>query len=210
MFYHKGQTVDLKYRRSITKCHLLSYLGEFVSNNRTVLFKLATPLEDGRELVSYEVWEVLDLDTGMKDIKKLPVYHFEELQENLSTRDRETYIDDNNEVTSLLDNYSCWQNYCKLGESIRDRQNFHTKLVNEKHGNQIFRLKELDSLSDLPSNVKTGIRLKLIQKETPDHYVRRDFNLWKQQNPEIFTKIQEYVYKNDDFYSVVNSLKQFD
>ena len=66
-------------------------------------------------------------------------------------------------------------------------------------------MKELDSDKSLSSDYRVGIRLKLIQKESPDHLPRRELNKWKQQFPDLFIKLQEYVYKNSSSVDVVDN-----
>lgn len=208
IYYKEGQTIDLKYNGRINKYCLFSYLGEFRSKNGTAKFKLAKPTEEGKELVYYEVWEVLDLESGMKDIKKLPVYVFEDKDPEQANKDRNDVINDLNEVTSLLDDYECWKHYTTLkvpAEAKRNNKNFHLDIINDIHTEQIRKLKDLDSDPSLPKLFKKGIRLKLIQKESPTHEVRRDFNIWKEEFPEFFTKLQTYVYTSNDNINVDDS-----
>jgi len=190
MIHHKqGSTITLKHKKSVIKYYLLKFLGEFRDNDRKAEFRLKVPTDEGHTKVSFEVWETLNLDTGARDITKIPVYIFEEIIDSLDT-DRPGVIDDNQEVTSLLDSYECWFT------GVRDKKNFHLKLINDKHSEQIFKLRELDSDLTLPVDYRAGIRLKLMQKENPTHEIRRDFNIWKKQFPEFFTKLVNYVYTN--------------
>lgn len=208
IYYKPGSVVEMQQKKNSVKYLLLSYLGEFRRQNRQSIFKLKQPLDDGRDTVYFEVWNCQDLETGLKDVKKFPVYIYQETDDddNHSEKDRLETIDDRNEVTSLLDNYSCWLNYCQTNESIRNGFNWHRKLVNQKHSEQIYRLKELDSNSTLDKNLRVGVRLKLIQKESPNHYTHRDLLNWKQEFPELFTKISNYVYKDIDPILPSNSL----
>lgn len=197
--YHQSgtQVIDRKNRRLL----LLRYLGEYVAKDGTIRFKLDTPFE-GKDYVKFEVWETINCDTGMRDIKNIPVYIYGDTIESLDS-DRPHVINDNNEVTSLLDGYSCWEEYCKNNESIRDGKNFHLDIINSRHQDQIFKLRKLEAeVKEI--NFKKGVRLKLIQKENPDHYVRKEFLKWKQEFPQLFTKLIDYVYKNADISSVTN------
>lgn len=199
MIYHsQGQTVSLVRYGKAVKYLLFNFYGIFRDNNGVVTFRLKKPGPEGQELVVFEVWEAQNLETGLKEIKKFPVYMYDDNQEDQLDQDRTTYINDNNEVTSLLDHYSCWEEYVKTSppEPKRNGENFHLKIINDRHKNQIVKLREMDSDSKLEKNLKIGVRLKLIQKENPNHLTRRDFNVWKQEFPQLFTKLQTYVYTN--------------
>ena len=198
MNHQRGSVQGLTRYGKTRKYLLFSYLGIFRNRDNVVTFRLKKPQENGQDLCQYEVWDCQDLETGMREIKKFPVYMYSDNDDDQLEKDRTTYINDNHEVTSLLDSYDCWLDYCKIhnpADQKRDGVNFHIKLVNEKHMNQIFKLRELDSKEKDPQ-YKRGIRLKLIQKETPNHLTRRDFNLWKQEFPLLFTKLQTDVYQN--------------
>jgi len=146
-------------------------------------------LDDGRDYVYYQVWETLNLNTGAVETKKVPIYIYSESIDEYVDCDRITSIDDTNEVTSLLDGYNCWFS------KERDNQNFHLKIVNQRHLVQIGKLRELDSQNQ---NLKygVGIRLKLMMKETPNSIARRNFKIWEQENPELSRNLKDYVYKN--------------
>lgn len=206
IYYQRGSTQTIiKYQKPI-RFLLLTYHGLFRDKHtKQITFKLSAPLPDGRDSCQYEVWECLNLETGMKDIKKFPVYMYSEEPSDELNKDREVTIDDNHEVTSLLDSYECWEDYRNTTppNPKRDGKNFHLKIINRRHSQQLAKLRELDSDESLSSNYKRGVRLKLIQKETPNHLTRRDFNLWKQEFPQLFTKLQNDVYSYDSSVSNV-------
>lgn len=186
---------DIKYQ-------LLAYKGEWRRKSDSVrIFKVAKEqvTEDGREHAYYEAWECLNLNTGQVEIKKLPVYIFNEQPDDYIYTDRREVINDSNEVTSLLDHYSCWES------GNRDRMNFHLDIINDRHVEQIARLRDLDN-QDLPTNYKVGIRLKLIQKEHPNLVTRRNFITWGKEYPDLLTKLIDYVYKNDGNNNVTNTI----
>jgi len=193
--HKKGDSIIDRQNR---KFLLLHYYGEFVSKNGTRQFKLKLPTPEGKDYVKFEVWECINQLTGMKDILKVPVYIYGEVIDTVEY-ERKDVIDDNNEVTSLLDSYSCWEKYVKTGVSERDRKNWHLTKVNKEHRDQIFRLRNLEKLVK-STDFKKGVRLKLIQKENPDHYVRKEFKLWKESFPLLFTKLKDYVYQNIDIF----------
>jgi len=198
MIYRKGETVTVIPRKKPIKYYLMAFVGYFVANDRTRIFKLKKPLEDGRNLVQYEMWETLNLNTGLRELAKIPVYLYGEEEDSTLEKDRPNTIDDNNEVTSLLDHYSCWEYYIQTGESIRDRKNFHLELAQQKHINEVAKLRMLDSDTSLSNNYKIGIRYKLIMKTTPNLLALREFSTWKKQFPELFIKLQNDVYKSND------------
>jgi len=173
-----------------TKYELISYLGEWrrKSDGQRVLKVAPTQvLEDGRDHVYYEVWSCLNLNTGAIEDKKIPVYvYLETNQEDFVDSDRKDVINDNNEVTSLLDHYSCWYS------NFRDSKNFHLEIVQQKHVGQINKLRELDSESS--GDYAVGIRLKLMMKENPNSIIRRRFKEWETQFPDLFTKLKTDVY----------------
>ena len=207
MNYKPGEIVETTYYRKPVRNLLLKYLGEFRSKDQAI-FKLKNPLPDGRNLVKYEVWDVQNMETGVKDIQKIPVYMYDEDPEQTSIGDRQVTINDINEVTSLLDSYDCWVEYCKLEhpeDAKRDRYNFHLEIINQRHLDQMVRLRELDSNTALDVQFRVGVRYKLIQKESPDHYARRDLLNWKKEFPALFTKLIDYVYKNNNDLRVVTS-----
>lgn len=198
MNYRIGQILPVSRNEKI---ELLHYNGEFRKKcNGTRIFKVPSKqkTEDGREHAYYEMWECLNLNTGIVSIKKLPVFVYHEQSDDTVFKDRIDTIDDSNEVTSLLDHYSCWL------EGFRDKKNFHLNIINDRHEEQISRLVELDS-NETNSNYKTGIRLKLIQKQHPNSMTRNAFNTWKQEFPDLFTNLIKDVYKNNDSVDVADS-----
>lgn len=199
VYYQKGSIqIITKYSKQI-KYLLINYLGLFRDKHTgQITFKLKTTQPDGRDMCKFEVWECQNLETGMKDIRKFPVYEHSETIPDQLEQDRKDVINDSDEVSALLDSYECWEHYVSTSppEPKRNGRNFHLKLINDRHSQQLARLRELDSMS-LPKDYQTGVRLKLIQKETPNHQAWRDFNLWKKEFPQFFTKLQNYVYKND-------------
>lgn len=208
MIYHKqGQVCNVVRYGKTTKYLLFTFYGIFRDSNNVITFKLKKPTTEGHELVMFEVWEAQNLETGLKEIKKFPVYMYQESLDDQLETDRKDYINDNNEVTSLLDDYSCWENYIKTSppEPKRNGENFHLKIINLRHRDQIVKLKELDSDLKLDKNLRVGVRLKLIQKENPNHLTRRDFLLWKQEFPLLFTKLQEYVYTNTAVQPIIDA-----
>lgn len=199
MIHHvKGTTQTLTYRNKQTKYYLLSYLGVFRDNDRKAVFRLKQPLPTGQELVTFEVWECLNLDTGIKENKKVPVYLFYENTGEYVDQDRLDVIDDMQEVNSLLDHYDCWFTL------KRDYKNFRTDLKNKIHQGQLDDLRRLDS-SDIPIDFKKGVRLKLIQKENPNSLTRRDFREWQLSHPDYALKLMQYVYTNPSDYIIDNS-----
>lgn len=110
MIYKTGQLLSLG--ETNIKYELLSYQGEWRRRSDSVrIFKVPKNqiTEDGREHAYYEVWECLNLNTGAVEIKKLPVYIFNEQPDDCVLSDRREVIDDSNEVSSLLDHYECWE-----------------------------------------------------------------------------------------------------
>jgi len=204
MNYKVGQLLTLG--KEDTKYELLSYLGEWRRKSdgvRVVSVKPSAVLEDGRDHVYYEVWECLNLNTGFVETKKVPIYVFLDLPEEYVNSDRKEVIYDGNEVTSLLDHYSCWYT------GNRDRMNFHLDIVQDRHIEQIHKLRDLDSQVQ-DTNYAVGIRLKLMMKENPNLVIRIRFKEWKQQFPNLFTKLQKDVYNmqssNENVISVgINS-----
>lgn len=191
MNYKLGQFVSLGFKD--IKYELLHYKGEYRrASNLSRIFPVPKSqiTEDGREHAYYEVWDCLNLNTGAVEIKKLPVYIFVENGDEYVESDRKMVIDDTNEVTSLLDHYCCWY----IG---RNRRNFHLDIINERHSEHLSRLRELDSQKH-DDNYKVGIRLKLIQKESPNMVTRRRFLEWGIEFPDLLTKLTNYVYKIDD------------
>ena len=208
IYYQKGSTQTVVRTKTTIKYLLLNYLGEFRNSNRVATFKLKTPLPDGRDQCIFEVWECQNLNTGLKEIKKLPVYSYSESPEETLEQDRLVTINDIHEVTSLLDGYNCWLDYCTLSvpaECKRDGKNFHLSIINNRHFKQIQKLKDLDSDNTLDPNYRVGIRLKLIHKENPNHLARRDFNIWKKEFPAFFTKLQEYVYTTSSNFNTISA-----
>lgn len=198
MNYKVGQIIPVGKKEKI---ELLHYNGEFRKKcNGTRVFKVSSKqkTEDGREHAYYEMWECLNLNTGVVSIKKLPVFIFHEQTDDSVFRDRTNVLDDSNEVSSLLDHYSCWST------GVRDRRNFHLDIVNSRHEEQINKLIELDN-SVTESNYKTGVRLRLIQKQHPNPLTKRAFDNWKQEFPDLFTNLINDVYKTDDIVNVVTS-----
>lgn len=188
MNYKIGQLLSLGQKD--IKYELLSYQGEYRRNsNLSRIFPVPKSqiTEDGREHAYYEVWECLNLNTGIIETKKLPVYVFVETGDEYVNGDRREVIDDTDEVTSLLDSYDCWYNG-------RNRKNFHLDIINDRHIEHISKLRELDS-QKLDDNYKVGIRLKLIQKEHPNSVTRRMFLQWETEFPDLSLKLKNYVYK---------------
>ena len=196
MIYYKGQLIQVKK----IKYELLHFQGEWRRAEGKKIFKLPPSkiLPDGREHVYYEMWECLNLDTGKVEPQKLPVYIFIEAEDEYLEKDRQDVIDDDNEVTSLLDRLDDWFS----GE--RSKYNFHLKSVNEKHLQQIIRLYELES-AEIDSDFKVGIRLRIIQKEHPNIITRRRFKEWGIQFPDLLTKLQQYVYMEGNNLGSVSS-----
>ena len=196
---HKiGQFIELKKG---VKHELLNYLGEFRRNADGMrLFKLSEALikNDGKDHVYYEVWEAINLNTGKIETKKVPVYVYVDSSDNFVDSDRRTVIDDSNEVTSLLDEYKCWVN------SERTNYNFHLNLINQRHAEQITKLRELDS-QNLDTNLAIGVRWKLIMKETPNAITRRNYLEWEKSYPIFAHQLKEYVYKINDSSSTVGA-----
>lgn len=187
MKFKVGQILTIKKK----KIELLNYEGEYrrkADGMRVFPVPQSEKTEDGREHCYFEVWECLNFDTGNVELVKIPVYIFQENSEDYAGKDRRDVIDDSNEVTSLLDHLSCWYNG-------RDKNNFHLDIINDRHINHIERLRQLDS-EDSDINFKTGVRLKLIQKEHPNLKTRKELLQWKQSFPDLFTKLQKHVYQN--------------
>lgn len=191
--YKQGNIItykDLQYQ-------LLFYRGEYRRKKyeqRIFKVPLKEVTEDGREHAYYEMWDGLNLNTGQVELLKCPVYVFQEQPGDYLHKDRTDVIDDSNEVTSLLDHYDCWLT------NSRDRKNFHLDNVNDRHINQIERLRQLDA-NETNTNFKVGIRLKLMQKEHPNLDTLKQLNTWKQKFPKLFIKLLTYVYQN----SVISS-----
>ena len=196
---HKiGQFIELKPG---VKHELLNYLGEFRRNaDGQRIFRLPNSLlrEDGRDHVYYEVWEALNLNTGILEKKKIPVYVNVDTPDNFVDSDRKNVIDDSNEVTSLLDSYDCWYS------GDRSNYNFHLNAANIRHTNQIIRLRELDS-QNLTKVLALGVRYKLIMKETPNQAARRNYREWQKTYPEFANEIKNYVYQTSNFNNVSSS-----
>jgi len=190
MIHHiKGSTQILEYRRKKTKYLLLSYLGQFRRNDKRAVFRLKQALPTGQELVIFEVWECLNLETGIKENKKVPVYMYEESTNDYVDSDRLEVIDDNQEVTSLFDSLECWKN------NFRDKVNFRLELINSKHQSQLDDLRRLDSMP-IVADFKKGVRLKLIQKETPNLETLKAYKEWEVNYPEYAIQLKQYVYTN--------------
>jgi hypothetical protein len=201
MIYKIGQLVSLGTKS--TKYELLDYTGEYRRNADGVrVFPVpadqVTP--DGRAHAYYEVWECLNLDNGKLEHKKLPVYIYQENPDEFVDLGRRDVIDDSNEVTSLLDGYECWY-------QGRNGKNFHLNIVNDRHIEQIVKLRELDS-QDLENNYGEGVRLKLIQKEHPNQITKRRFKEWGTEFPDLLTKLIQYVYKTNDDSGILNTESQ--
>ena len=198
MIYEQGQIYESKKE----KWELLTYLGEFRrKSNGAKIFKAVDSPYDGREHVYYEVWKCLNLNTGKYQDVKVPVYiYVESLDESVNT-DRRATIDDNNEVTSLLDHYSCWLT------GKRDEKNFHLDIINERHNNQIKRLRELDS-QEHDHSFSEGIRLKLIQKENPNSLTKRRYQEWSKKYPKLHETLVNAVYINNN-NGVINNTKRY-
>ena len=192
--HYKGQIVQIKQRKALVRYLLQEYLGEYRSTNRTNVFKLIKPTSDGKDAVRYEVWQAIDLDVGISSSIRVPVYvyldDYNQKEQYIDTDRLVVDVDDSNEVTSLMDHYECWFT------GNRDNKNFLVDLQNEKHQEELDRLRKLDNMSYLPKDLRTGIRLKLIQKETPDVFSLRALKDWKLRFPDLFIKITDYVYKN--------------
>lgn len=189
MNYSIGQLLHLEDKDVLFE--LLNFEGEYRRTSEGKRVFKTKPTEDGREHVYYECWNCLNLNTGLVELKKLPVYIFVENEGDYAGTDRRNVIDDSDEVTSLLDHYNCWI------EGSRDKKNFHLDIINDRHEEQIARLKQLsDTEQDI--NLKVGIRLKLIQKEHPNSMTRKMFIRWGNEFPNLLTKLKTYVYKNND------------
>ena len=189
MIYKVGQLLTLGQKDF--KYELLSYEGEYRRASDLVrVFPVAKDkvTEDGRGHAYYEVWSCLNLNTGAVEQKKLPVYVFVETSDDYCGNDRQEVIDDSNEVTSLLDQYQCWYDRRRTGD------NFHLKIINNRHQEQITKLRDLDS-QQLDTNYKVGIRLKLIQKEHPNNATRKNFIQWGNDFPDLLTKLKKDVYQ---------------
>lgn len=202
MTYYSGQIVTVEKKRSKDRFHLLSYKGIYINSCRVVKFKLKEPLPDGRSMCYYELWECIDLSTGSKELKKFPVYIYEEAEGDYVESDRQDVIDDNHEVTSLLDSYACWEYYIKTGISKRVHENETLDKVNKKHNIQLSLLKKLEQVAQ--GELRVGVRLKIIMKETPNSIVLRELKTWIKNNPELFHQIQSYAYMSNNNSSFTN------
>jgi len=190
--YNSGQFITLNPKH--IKYELLECLGEYRKPStglRVFPVPKAQITPDGRDHAIYEIWEALNLSTGTVDKIKLPIYVFKEVGDNYLEQDRVRIIDDTNEVSSLLDELSCWNT------KSRSLKNFHLDIINNRHYDEIDRLRELDNDESLSDKFKVGIRYKLIQKENPNPLTKRLFKEWGELNPDLLTKLKQYVYKEN-------------